>query len=153
MAKPVPFPPLDLMHDRARTVSHAMAQSKRAEERRREKGKAKADGPLDEADHVGGRRWKAGLKPGQAAKKLFPKPNLARRAYRRFFIKRDLKYVRPACCSSIRCVSEQADAVSLQGREWQPDELEEAAKRGNFPHRPSDLFLKVRAVSSCPAHS
>ncbi|BGP24735.1 hypothetical protein Rt10032_c02g1161 [Rhodotorula toruloides] len=122
MAKPLPFPPLDLMHDRTRTVSHAMAQSKRADEqRRRDKGKAKAEEPLDEAGISEGRRWKAGLRPGQAAKKLFPKPNLARRAYRRFFIKRDLKY----------------------GREWRPEELEEAARRGNFPHRPSDLFLKM----------
>ncbi|BGP32210.1 hypothetical protein JCM10296v2_003990 [Rhodotorula toruloides] len=129
MAKPPPFPPLDLMHDRTRTVSHAMAQSKRADEqRRRDKGKAKAEEPLDEVGVSESRRWKAGLKPGQAAKRLFPKPNLARRAYRRFFIKRDLKY----------------------GREWRPEELEEAARRGNFPHRPSDLFLKMYAdVLTC----
>lgn len=31
-----------------------------------------------------------------------------------------------------------------QGREWTSQELDEAAARGNFPHRPSDLFLKVR---------
>ncbi|BGP40302.1 hypothetical protein JCM10449v2_004261 [Rhodotorula kratochvilovae] len=114
LAKPVPFPPLELMHDRTRTVTHALAQSKRAAEHG--KGKERAVPP-----HDGGLRWKAGVAPGQAARKLFPKPNLAQRAYRRFFIKRDLKY----------------------GREWTQEELDEADARGNFPHRPSDLFLKM----------
>jgi hypothetical protein len=31
----------------------------------------------------------------------------------------------------------------LQGREWTQDELDQAAQRGDFPRRPSDLFLKV----------
>lgn len=30
-----------------------------------------------------------------------------------------------------------------QGREWTREELDEAEARGNFPYRPSDLFLKV----------
>ncbi|GAA6049780.1 hypothetical protein JCM3770_002157 [Rhodotorula araucariae] len=110
LAKPVPFPPLALMHDRERTVTHALAQSKRAAEDGKGKGRADV-----------GVRWKAGVAPGQAARKLFPKPNLVQRAYRRFFIKHDLKY----------------------GREWTSEELDEADARGNFPHRPSDLFLKM----------
>ncbi|GAA5921825.1 hypothetical protein JCM3775_001843 [Rhodotorula graminis] len=117
LAKPVPFPPLDLMHDRTRTVTHALARSKRAAEGA--KGKERAD---DGGGAAGSQlRWKAGVAPGQAARRLFPKPNFAQRAYRRFFIKRDLKY----------------------GRAWTPEELDEAAARGNFPHRPSDLFLKM----------
>lgn len=31
-----------------------------------------------------------------------------------------------------------------QGRVWTDKELDEAAQRGDFPRRPSDLFLKVR---------
>ncbi|GAA5925237.1 uncharacterized protein JCM15063_004964 [Sporobolomyces koalae] len=110
-----PFPPLDLMLNRDRTVSAAIAAS--LSPARADKGKAKDDG----LDHVEWARGKHGLSPGKAAKRLFPKPNPVKRLYRRFFIKRDLVY----------------------GREWTPAELDEAAKRGNFPSRPSDLFLKM----------
>ncbi|CEQ39639.1 SPOSA6832_01187, partial [Sporobolomyces salmonicolor] len=80
-----------------------------------DKGKGKDE---DGVDWAKGRK---GLTPGTAAKKLFPKPSPNKRLYRRFFIKRDL----------------------VEGREWTPTELEEAAQRGNFPQRPSDLFLKT----------
>ncbi|GAA5870874.1 hypothetical protein JCM1840_002715 [Sporobolomyces johnsonii] len=89
-----------------------------------DKGKGKDE---DGVDWAKGRK---GLTPGKAAKKLFPKPSPNKRLYRRFFIKRDL----------------------VEGREWTPTELEEAAKRGNFPQRPSDLFLKMYAdVLTCLA--
>ncbi|GJN90674.1 hypothetical protein Rhopal_003686-T1 [Rhodotorula paludigena] len=117
LAKPPPFPPLELMHDRTHTVTHALAESVRAASSHKSKNTASSSSASTTRD----RRWKAGLKPGQAAKKLFPKPNFFQRAHRRFFIKRDLKY----------------------GREWKAEELEEAAKRGNFASRPSDLFLKM----------
>ncbi|GAA5918081.1 hypothetical protein JCM6882_004984 [Rhodosporidiobolus microsporus] len=130
IVKPSPFPPLTVMHDRTQSVTHALTQSQLAAQGRRAvKGKGKADeGSSGEAvpssaAGTGGRRWKAKLAPGEAAKKLFPKPNALQRAHRRFFIKRDLKY----------------------GRDWTAEELEEAAKRGNFPHRPSDLFLRMYA--------
>ncbi|SCV72211.1 BQ2448_4905 [Microbotryum intermedium] len=61
--------------------------------------------------------------PKRAARKLFPKPFFGKRFYRRFFIKHDLEH----------------------GRDWTQDELDEAAKRGDFPRRPSDLFLKMYA--------
>ncbi|TNY24646.1 hypothetical protein DMC30DRAFT_345314 [Rhodotorula diobovata] len=110
------------MHDRTRTVTHALARSKRAAEGAKGKERASPDDDDDDNDNERGQlRWKAGVAPGQAARRLFPKPNFAQRAYRRFFIKRDLKY----------------------GREWTSQELDEAAARGNFPHRPSDLFLKM----------
>ncbi|GAA6008146.1 hypothetical protein JCM11491_001901 [Sporobolomyces phaffii] len=116
-----PFPPLPLMLDRDRTVSAAISASLAP---KRDKGKEKEV----EQDHVEWARGRKGLSPGTAAKKLFPKPNPAKRLYRRFFIKRDLHY----------------------GREWTQAELDEAAKRGNFPYRPSDLFLKMYAdVLTC----
>ncbi|GAA5820248.1 hypothetical protein JCM11251_005543 [Rhodosporidiobolus azoricus] len=129
VVKPSPFPPLTVMHDRTHTVSYALTQSQLAAQRKRAaKGKGKAEGvseamPATDAQAVGGRKWKAKLAPGEAAKKLFPKPNALQRGIRRFFIKRDLKY----------------------GRDWTAEELEEAARRGNFPHRPSDLFLRMYA--------
>ncbi|GAA6034084.1 hypothetical protein JCM8097_000685 [Rhodosporidiobolus ruineniae] len=138
LVKPSPFPPLNLMHDRSRTVTHALAQASLAAQRKHAgKGKAKADDPGPPGGEPGAgagavpasvavsgsRRWKASTTPGQAAKKLFSKPNFFQRAHRRFFIKRDLKY----------------------GRDWTLEELDEAANRGNFPHRPSDLFLKMYA--------
>ncbi|GAA6013836.1 hypothetical protein JCM10207_008208 [Rhodosporidiobolus poonsookiae] len=138
LVKPSPFPPLSLMHDRTQSVTHALTQSAIAGGARlapQSKGKAKADADAEQgagavpgpskahADGKPARKWKPGLKPGEAAKKLFPKPNFLQRAHRRFFIKRDLKY----------------------GRDWTPEELDEAAKRGNFPYRPSDLFLKMYA--------
>ncbi|SCZ88120.1 BZ3500_MvSof-1268-A1-R1_Chr2-1g04202 [Microbotryum saponariae] len=61
--------------------------------------------------------------PKRAARKLFPKPFFGKRFYRRFFIKHDLEH----------------------GRDWTQEELDEAAKRGDFPRRPSDLFLKMYA--------
>ncbi|KAM0753164.1 hypothetical protein T439DRAFT_311834 [Meredithblackwellia eburnea MCA 4105] len=65
---------------------------------------------------------------GKAARKLFPKPWFGARLFRRITIKHDL----------------------LHGREWTPDELDQAAERGNFPYRPSDLFLKMYAdVLTC----
>lgn len=78
------------MHDRTHTVTHALAESVRAASSHKSKNTASSSS----ASTTHGRRWKAGLKPGQAAKKLFPKPNFFQRAHRRFFIKRDLKYVR-----------------------------------------------------------
>lgn len=97
LAKPLPFPPLALMHDRTRTVTHALARSKRAAEGAKGKERASPDDDDDDNDNERGQlRWSAGVAPGQAARRLFPKPNFAQRAYRRFFIKRDLKYVRPA---------------------------------------------------------
>ncbi|GAA6064331.1 hypothetical protein JCM10212_003576 [Sporobolomyces blumeae] len=117
-----PFPPLPLMLNRERTVSAALASSLGP---KRDKGKAKATG--DEA-FVEWAKGRPGLSPGKAAKRLFPKPSPAKRLYRRFFIKRDLVY----------------------GREWTQRELDEAASRGNFPSRPSDLFLKMYAdVLTC----
>lgn len=155
LAKPLPFPPLELMHDRTRTVTHALARSKRAAEGA--KGKERATDDDDRGGAAGpALRWKAGVAPGQAARRLFPKPNFAQRAYRRFFIKRDLKYVRPPPPSLVvrfrrrpphPLRAQSADAhfpPTAQGRAWTPQELDEAAARGNFPHRPSDLFLKVR---------
>ncbi|BGP16314.1 hypothetical protein JCM10213_006470 [Rhodosporidiobolus nylandii] len=128
LVKPSPFPPLSLMHDRAQSVSHALTEAQRAKRDGKGKGKVEAgeavlstDGPVVKGKAA--RRWKPDTSPGTAAKKLFPKPNLLQRAHRRFFIKRDLKY----------------------GRDWTPEELDEAAKRGNFPERPSDLFLKMYA--------
>jgi hypothetical protein len=88
------------MHDRTQTVTHALAQSQLAEQAKRaRKGKDKAETAASEVTQATGgsskgRKWKAGLAPGTAAKKLFPKPNALVRAHRRFFIKRDLKYVR-----------------------------------------------------------
>lgn len=64
--------------------------------------------------------------PKSAACELFPKPGVHQRLYRRFFIKRDL----------------------TKGRIWTPEELDQAAERGDFPRRPSDLFLKVRLAFS-----
>ncbi|GAA5856728.1 hypothetical protein JCM8547_008811 [Rhodosporidiobolus lusitaniae] len=137
LVKPSPFPPLELMQDRSRSVSYTLAQSQlRAQEKRARKGKGKEEavpapstssssggGGAAQTTGKSGGKWKSNLAPGEAAKKLFPKPNVFQRAHRRFFIKRDLKY----------------------GRNWTPEELDEAAKRGNFPHRPSDLFLKMYA--------
>ncbi|TKA56925.1 hypothetical protein B0A53_01326 [Rhodotorula sp. CCFEE 5036] len=136
MGKPSPFPPLDLMLDHRSTVSHALAQSSRvgaqkARKRQVERddskaGAAAAAQPVEWAP--GETRVKAGLSPGQASRKIFPKPTTLQRAYRRHFIKHDLK----------------------TRRDWQPEELEEAAQRGNFPYRPSDLFLKMYAdVLTC----
>jgi hypothetical protein len=59
--------------------------------------------------------------PKSVAAELFPKPFWVRRLVRRFFIKRDL----------------------VKGREWTKEELDQAAERGTFGSRPSDLFLKV----------
>ncbi|GAA5844297.1 hypothetical protein JCM3766R1_002902 [Sporobolomyces carnicolor] len=116
-----PFPPLPLMLDRDRTVSSAIAASLGP---KGIKGKEKSR----DGDPVEWAKGKKGLSPGLAAKRMFPKPNPAKRLYRRFFIKRDLVY----------------------GREWTKEELDEAAKRGNFPYRPSDLFLKMYAdVLTC----
>ncbi|KAM0791421.1 hypothetical protein ACM66B_005880 [Microbotryomycetes sp. NB124-2] len=61
--------------------------------------------------------------PKKAAARLFPKPWFFQRMYRRWYIKWDL----------------------LHGRVWTQAELDDAAKRGHFPHRPSDLFLKIYA--------
>ncbi|KAI5477194.1 hypothetical protein MNV49_006638 [Pseudohyphozyma bogoriensis] len=68
-----------------------------------------------------------GYSPAKAAG-LFKKPWLPERAHRRYYIKRDL----------------------LKGRDWTPAELDQAAERGNFPQRPSDLFLRMYAdVLTC----
>ncbi|GAA5992282.1 hypothetical protein JCM11641_001161 [Rhodosporidiobolus odoratus] len=141
LVKPSPFPPLALMNDTSRSVTYALTQAQlTAHSKRKQNGKGKAEHPSGvEPEAVptststseppgpqtgpGGKKWKANISPGEAAKKLFPKPNFVQRAHRRFFIKRDLKY----------------------GRDWTPEELSEAAKRGNFPERPSDLFLKIYA--------
>ncbi|GAA5877151.1 hypothetical protein JCM3774_003316 [Rhodotorula dairenensis] len=137
MGKPSPFPPLDLMLDHRSTVSHALAQSNRVEAQQRKRSAAPVDDKTEAAAAAAAQRleWapgetrvKAGLSPGQAARKIFPKPTTLQRAYRRHFIKHDLK----------------------TRRDWQPEELEEAAQRGNFPYRPSDLFLKMYAdVLTC----
>ncbi|GAA5893943.1 uncharacterized protein JCM6883_003679 [Sporobolomyces salmoneus] len=120
-----PFPPLPLMLNRDRTVSAAISASLGTQNIT---GNEKERGQGDEKDYTEWARGRKGLSPGQAAKKMFPKPSPAKRLYRRFFIKRDLVY----------------------GREWTKEELDEAAKRGNFPHRPSDLFLKMYAdVLTC----
>ncbi|KAK4705417.1 hypothetical protein P7C70_g782, partial [Phenoliferia sp. Uapishka_3] len=68
------------------------------------------------------------LAPGAAARRLFPKPWFGARLYRRMTIKHDL----------------------LHGRVWTPQELDDAAERGDFPYRPSDLFLNMYAdVLTC----
>ncbi|KAK4056738.1 hypothetical protein OIO90_002290 [Microbotryomycetes sp. JL221] len=61
--------------------------------------------------------------PKRAASSLFPKPWFFQRMYRRWYIKWDL----------------------LHGRVWTSAELDDAAKRGHFPRRPSDLFLQIYA--------
>jgi hypothetical protein len=84
-----PFPPLPLMLNRDRTVSAAISASL---EPKIAKGKEKE--VKEEKDHVEWARGRKGnVSPGQAAKKMFPKPSPAKRLYRRFFIKRDLVYV------------------------------------------------------------
>jgi hypothetical protein len=64
--------------------------------------------------------------PEQACHKvwleLYPKPFVLKRIYQRFAIKHDLYYGR-------------GDPTQ--------DDLDRAAQCGNFPYRPSDLFLKV----------
>ncbi|KAL8281193.1 hypothetical protein RQP46_006551 [Phenoliferia psychrophenolica] len=66
--------------------------------------------------------------PGATARKLFPKAWFGARLLRRVTIKRDL----------------------LHGRVWTEKELDQAAERGNFPYRPSDLFLNMYAdVLTC----
>lgn len=100
MSKPSPFPPLDLMLDHRKTVSHALAQSVRVgAQKKRSKAGGKAEPAAAQGEEVewapGERKVKAGLSPGQAADKIFPKPTTLQRAYRRFFIKHDLKNVRP----------------------------------------------------------
>lgn len=157
MGKPSPFPPLDLMLDHRSTVSHALAQSsrvgahktrKRQVERNDSKAGAAAAQPVEWAP--GETRVKAGLSPGQASRKIFPKPTTLQRAYRRHFIKHDLKTVSRSDQEPARdtASTDELDYFNLrrpqtQRRDWQPEELEEAAQRGNFPYRPSDLFLKV----------
>ncbi|BGP55664.1 hypothetical protein JCM8202v2_003269 [Rhodotorula sphaerocarpa] len=96
MSKPSPFPPLDLMLDHRKTVSHALAQSVRVgTQKKRSKAGGKAEPAAAQGEEVewapGERKVKAGLSPGQAADKIFPKPTTLQRAYRRFFIKHDLK--------------------------------------------------------------
>lgn len=119
---PSPFPPLSLMHDTTQTVTHALAQSQLAagaERAAKGKGKAEAVPPASgeaAASHTTKtRRWKAGLAPGQAAKKLFPKPNALVRAHRRFFIKRDLKYVRLAPFLKLPLTSFSREDVLISG--------------------------------------
>lgn len=102
MGKPSPFPPLDLMLDHRSTVSHALAQSSRvsahkARMREADDGgdKSKAGAAAQPVEWAPGEtRVKAGLSPGQASRKIFPKPTTLQRAYRRHFIKHDLKTVR-----------------------------------------------------------
>lgn len=171
MGKPSPFPPLDLMLDHRSTVSHALAQSNRVEAQQRkrrspaapvdDKSDATAANPVEWAP--GETKVKAGLSPGQAARKIFPKPTTLQRAYRRHFIKHDLKTVR-RCAPAIstrpnseswgpRMAGTDFGVIPRkQRREWQPEELEEAAQRGNFPYRPSDLFLKVSETSPAPGN-
>ncbi|GAA5983494.1 hypothetical protein JCM10908_000308 [Rhodotorula pacifica] len=127
MGKPSPFPPLALMLDHRSTVTHALAQSARVGMQGKRSAAKTDDSKAAAAAHQavewapGEKKVKAGLSPGQASRKIFPKPTTIQRAYRRHFIKHDLK----------------------TRRDWEPEELEEAAQRGNFPYRPSDLFLKM----------
>lgn len=103
VGKPSPFPSLDLMLDHRSTVSHALAQSVRVarqKERTHEGGKAE-DATAQTVEWAPGeRRVKAGLSPGQAARKVLSPPSTMKRAYRRFFIKHDLKHVRRPPSSS-----------------------------------------------------
>ena len=81
------------------------------------------------------------LAPKKAAAKLFPKPWFFKRLYRRFYIKYDLIHV---SFPPIALPQTLADpGPSRQGRAWSQQDLDQAAERGDFPRRPSDLFLKV----------